>query len=82
MLKLLRDSRPPGISAAGSFDPLILGIFIAIAIAIFIVYIFVLQYVYKDAVKKGLNAELWLIILLLAPIIGIIVYFIVRRTER
>ena len=63
-------------------DPLILGLFIAVAIAIFVVYIFLLQYIYKDAVKRGLNPELWVIIVLIAPIPGIIVYFIVRKTER
>ena len=82
MLSVLARPRPDGPAAAGTMDPLLFGIFIAIAIAIFVVYIFLLQYIYKDAVKRGLKAELWLIILLIAPIPGIIVYFIVRKTAR
>lgn len=82
MLSVLARTKPDGAPPAGTIDPLLFGIFIAIAIAVFVVYIFLLQYVYKDAVKRGLKAELWLIILLIAPIPGIIVYFIVRKTAR
>ncbi len=82
MLSVLSRTRPDGAPPAGTMDPLLFGIFIAIAIALFVVYIFLLQYIYKDAVKRGLKAELWLIILLIAPIPGIIVYFIVRKTAR
>ena len=82
MLSVLTRTKPDGAPPAGTIDPLLFGIFIAIAITAFVVYIFLLQYVYKDAVKRGLKAELWLIILLIAPIPGIIVYFIVRKTAR
>ena len=82
MLSLLTRTRPDGSPPAGAADPLLFGIFIAIIITAFVVYIFLLQYIYKDAIKRGLNAELWLIILLIAPIPGIIVYFIVRNTDR
>jgi len=79
MLSVLERTKPDGV---GTMDPLLFGIFIAIAIALFVVYIFLLQYIYKDAVKRGLNAELWVIIVLIAPIPGILVYFIVRNTAR
>jgi len=80
MLSILLDTRPNR-PAPGTLDPLLFGLFLVIAVALFIVAIFLLQYVYKDADKRGLNAELWLIIILLAPIIGILVYFIVRREK-
>lgn len=56
-------------------------IFVILAIALFIVYLYLMQYIYKDAVKRDMNAELWIIILLLSPIIGIIIFFIVRRIK-
>ena len=56
-------------------------ILIIVAIALFVFYIWLLQYIYKDAVKRDLNGELWLIILLIAPIPGIIVYFLVRKSK-
>ena len=46
-----------------------------------IIYIYVSQYIYKDAVKKKLNAELWLLIVMLVPIAAWIVYFIVRNVK-
>ena len=48
-------------------------------IAFLIIYIYMAQYVYKDAVKRKLNAEIWLLIVLLVPIASWIVYFIVRN---
>jgi beta-lactamase regulating signal transducer with metallopeptidase domain len=82
MLNVLLDARRDGPMATGTFDPLLFGIFIAIAIAVFIGAILLLRYIYKDAVHRGLNAELWIIIILLAPIIGIPLYFVIRSTKR
>ena len=48
-------------------------------IAFLIVYIYMAQYIYKDAIKRKLNPELWLLIVLLVPIASRIVYFIVRN---
>ena len=80
---LRRESHPGPLATAqaGAFDPLLFGIFLTIAIAAFILFIYLVQYIYKDAVKKDLNAELWLIIILIAPPIGIILYFIVRNAK-
>ena len=50
-------------------------------IAFLVVYIYMAQYVYKDAVKRKLNAELWLLIVLVVPIASWIVYFIVRNEK-
>ena len=46
-----------------------------------VVYIYVAQYIYKDAVKRKLNAELWLLIVLVVPVASWIVYFIVRNEK-
>jgi beta-lactamase regulating signal transducer with metallopeptidase domain len=81
MLSVLLNTRPRPVHPA-TFNPLMFGIFIAIAIAVFIVAIILLRYIYKDAVHRGLNAELWIIIILIAPIIGIPLYFVVRSTKR
>ena len=50
-------------------------------IVFLIVYIYMAQYIYKDAVKRKLNAELWLLIVLLVPIASWIVYFLVRNEK-
>ena len=39
-------------------------------------------WVYRDAQKRGMNGALWLIIVLLANIIGLIVYLVVREPEK
>jgi hypothetical protein len=82
MLSLLTRTRPDGAPPAGAADPILFGIFIAIAIALFIGAIILLRYIYKDAVQRELNAELWIIIILIAPIIGIPLYFVVRNITR
>lgn len=82
MLSILLDTRADRPAPAGAPDPLLFVIFIAIAIALFIGAILLLRYIYKDAVKRELNAELWIIIILIAPIIGIPLYFVVRNTTR
>ncbi len=83
MLKILSVLRhtTKGSASTTAVNPLLMVIFIAIAIAIFVLYIFLLQYIYKDAVKRELKAELWLIAVLIAPIPAIIVYFIVRKAK-
>jgi hypothetical protein len=52
-----------------------------IGIAFLIIYIYMAQYIYKDAVKRKLNAEVWLLIVLMFPIASWIVYFIVRNVK-
>ena len=82
LLSLLDVAVRDGPRTTAAADPLLFALFIIIAIAVFVAVILLLRYIYQDAVKKGLNAELWLIIILIAPPIGVILYFVVRNTER
>ena len=52
-----------------------------IGIAFLIIYIYMAQYIYKDAIKRKLNAEVWLLIVLMFPIASWIVYFVLRNVK-
>ena len=52
---------------------------IAIGIAMFVVWIFIGIWVYRDARDRGMDATIWLLIVLLVGIIGLIIYLIVRE---
>ena len=81
MLKqFMGHPHPEGALAVLGPAGMIVGLIIAIAAVILL--IFIAQYIYKDAVKRSLNAELWLLIVFLAPVISWIVYFIVRNTDK
>jgi TctA family transporter len=54
------------------------GIFILI-IGLIAVWILLAVWVYRDAKKRGMEATLWLLVVLLTGFIGLIVYLIVRR---
>lgn len=82
LLSMLDAAERDGPMMARAAEPLLFGLFIVIMIAVFIAIILLLRYIYQDAVKRGLNAELWLIIILIAPPIGVVLYFVVRNTER
>ena len=58
---------------------LIFGGFILLIIALFVVWILLAVWVYRDAKKRGMEATLWLLLVLLTGFIGLIVYLIVRR---
>ena len=58
---------------------LVFGFFILIIIALFVVWILLAVWVYRDAKKRGMEATLWLLLVLLTGFIGLIVYLIVRR---
>jgi len=49
--------------------------------AVFIIFLFVAIWVYKDAEARGESGVLWLLLVLLFPIIGLIVWFIVRPKD-
>ncbi len=68
-------------SRLAAIDPIILIIGTIIMVAALILYIYMSQYIYKDAVKRDLNAELWLLIAFFFPIVSWIVYFIVRDVK-
>ena len=46
---------------------------------IFIVIILVAIWVYRDAESRGMGGVLWLIVVLVGSIVGLIVYFVIRR---
>jgi len=64
------------------FDPIWLIGAIILGGIFLVIWIFIVQYIYKDAVDKGLNADIWLLIILLSPIISWIIYFIVRNYRK
>lgn len=82
LLSMLDVAERDGPRTVGAADPLLFALFIVIAIAVFIAVILLLRYIYQDAVKRELNAELWLIIILIMPLIGVVLYFVVRNTKR
>ncbi len=54
---------------------------IIIGVALLVLFMYLAQYIYKDAVKRNLSAELWLLIIFIVPVISWIVYFIVRNVK-
>lgn len=47
----------------------------------FIIAILLCIWVYRDAESRGMNGVLWLIVVLIAGIIGLIVYLVVRKEK-
>jgi len=65
------------------FEPfLIWGGCIVFYLVIFVIWILLAVWVYKDAKKRGENAVLWLLVVLLTGIIGLIIYLLVRPKEK
>ena len=58
-----------------------LGLLCLIPLVWFIVGILLCIWVYRDAERRGMNGVLWLIIVLIAGIIGLIIYLIVRKDK-
>jgi len=55
-----------------------LGLICVFFIAIFLVSILIAIWVYRDAEKRGMSGVLWLIVVLIAGVIGLIIYLVVR----
>ncbi len=55
---------------------------IFVVIALFVIGLLLCIWVYRDAQKRGMNGALWLIIVLIANIIGLIIYLVVREPEK
>jgi len=55
------------------------GMMILIPIVWFVIGILLCIWVYKDAERRGMNAVLWLIVVLIAGIVGFIIYLVVRK---
>jgi hypothetical protein len=58
-----------------------LGLFCLIPVVLFIIGILLCIWVYRDAESRGMNGVLWLIIVLIANIVGLIIYLIVRKDK-
>jgi heme/copper-type cytochrome/quinol oxidase subunit 2 len=56
-------------------------IFCLIPIVWFIIGILLCIWVYRDAESRGMNGILWLIVVLIAGIIGLIIYLVVRKDK-
>jgi TctA family transporter len=65
------------IDQAGAFA--LIGLILIIPIIWIILAIILCIWVYRDANKRGMNGTLWLIIVLIAGIIGLIIYLVVRK---
>jgi hypothetical protein len=58
---------------------LVFGGIILLILGLIAVWILLAVWVYRDAKKRGMEATLWLLLVLLTGFIGLIVYLIVRR---
>nr|MDO8082972.1 PLDc N-terminal domain-containing protein [Candidatus Freyarchaeota archaeon] len=52
---------------------------IVAAIAVIAIWIVLAVWVYRDANERGMDAAIWLLIVILTGIIGLIIYLIVRE---
>ena len=59
----------------------VLGLVCLIPLIWFIIAILLCIWVYRDAERRGMNGVLWLIIVLIAGLIGLIIYLIVRKDK-
>lgn len=57
------------------------GVFCAVIVAVFIISILIAIWVYRDAESRGMSGVLWLIVVLIAGIIGLIIYLVVRKDK-
>jgi len=64
----------------GQFEWLV-GAMCLIPIIWFLIAILLCIWVYRDAETRGMNGVLWLIVVLIAGIIGLIVYLVVRKEK-
>jgi len=52
---------------------------ILLPILMIIVWVYVLVWVYRDAKSRGMEAGIWVLVVVLAGILGLIIYLVVRR---
>jgi len=48
-------------------------------IAVLVIGVLIANYMHKDAIKRGINAEFWLVFGLFLNVFGLILYLIVRN---
>lgn len=58
-----------------------LGLICLIPIIWFVIGILLCIWVYRDAESRGMSGVLWLIVVLIAGIIGLIIYLVVRKPK-
>ncbi len=58
---------------------LLMVVWIIVVGALIVVDVIIAVWVYRDARDRGMEAELWLIMVLLTGLIGLIIYLIVRE---
>lgn len=68
-------------SSVGQGEFALVGLILLLPIIWFILAIVLCIWVYRDAQKRGMNGALWLIIVLIAGIIGLIIYLVVRKDK-
>ncbi len=59
-----------------------MGMMIGVMVVFFIISILLCVWVYKDAEARGKSGALWLIIVLIAGLIGLIIWLMVRPKEK
>jgi hypothetical protein len=57
------------------------GAFCALFIGLFVISLLIAIWVYRDAERRGMSGVLWLLVVLVAGIIGLIVYLVVRHDK-
>ncbi len=72
----MRFQHPPAGTAA---NPVMMIVGPILLIAFLIGLVLLGRYIYKDAMRRSLNAEMWLLIALMAPVISWVIYFLVRK---
>lgn len=58
------------------------GLLLLLPIIWFIIAILLCIWVYRDAESRGMSGVLWLIVVLIAGLIGLIIYLIVRKEKK
>ncbi|HYT00899.1 MAG TPA: zinc-ribbon domain-containing protein [Thermoplasmata archaeon] len=57
------------------------GVFLALCVLVFVIFLLIAIWVYRDAESRGMSGVLWLILVLLFPLIGLIIYLVVRHDK-
>jgi len=66
----------------GQFEWFFLGALCLLPVVWFIIAILLCIWVYRDAESRGMSGVLWLIVVLIAGIIGLIIYLVVRKEKK
>jgi len=64
---------------SGAFGPFGWVFMLIGGIAAFVIGILIANYMHKDAIRRGINPEFWLVFGLFLSVFGLIIYLIVRN---